>query len=449
MQKQIFTLFFLAIVIITGQSCSNMSGKNAEEAAMSGIPALLENPLTTGSDAEWEELLTNYDKAVAALKANPDDLDAHITLAQIFITEARLTGNGAYYNDAAMQMLNNVLSSDKKDKEMEFLALTLQSGVLLSMHQFQDALTAANKAFAISQHNAQLLGALVDAHVELGNYTEAVKYCDMMIQLRPDIRSYSRVSYLRQIHGDNTGAIEAMKMAVESGLPGAESTEWARVVLGDLLLQTGDLKNAEICFTTADGLRNNYAYSKAGLGRLEKMKGNYDAAIQYTEQAITILSDVSFVNQLGDIYALKGNQEKAAEIRNEVLSILKDDEKANNKKDAAIQHNGSRELAMAYLQAGKLDDAYQLAKKDVNTRPNNIDANELAAWTAYMTKDYAAAKKYADKMMQTNTQMPSALYKAGAIYRESGDAAKAETLMASAITMQKTIATQISTIVSE
>ncbi|MBK7442666.1 MAG: hypothetical protein IPI65_14400 [Bacteroidetes bacterium] len=52
------------------------------------------------------------------------------------------------------------------------------------MHQFEDALTAANAAYAISNHNAQLLGALVDANVELGNYAKAVEYCDMMMQLR-------------------------------------------------------------------------------------------------------------------------------------------------------------------------------------------------------------------------------------------------------------------------
>jgi tetratricopeptide (TPR) repeat protein len=195
-------------------------------------------------------------------------------------------------------MLDKVLTDENKNDEIVFQALTLKSGVLLSMHQFTDALATANTAYAISTHNAQLLGALVDAHVELGNYTEAVKYCDMMMQLRPDIRSYSRVSYLRQIHGDNAGAIEAMKMAVESGLPGAESTEWARVVLGDLLIMTGDLKNAEICYTTADGLRNNYAYAKAGLGRLAKAKGDYkNPQLTTLNRAIAIMSDVAFVNQ--------------------------------------------------------------------------------------------------------------------------------------------------------
>lgn len=448
MQK-LLTPIILAITVIIGiSSCTNMSGKDATPATVTSIPKLLDNPLTTGSDVEWEELLTNYDKAIATLTSNPKAMDQYLLLAQIFITEARLTGNTGYYNDAAIKMLNTVLQSEDKNQELVFQALTLKSGVLLSMHQFKDALATANTAYAISNHNAQLLGALVDAHVELGNYAEAVKYCDMMMALRPDIRSYSRVSYLRQIHGDNAGAIEAMKMAVESGLPGAESTEWARVVLGDLLIMTGDLKNAEICFTTADGLRNNYAYAKAGLGRLEKAKGDYNAAINYTEQAIAIISDVAFVNQLGDLYALKGDKQKAEEIRKDVLDLLKDAEKEQNKNEASVKHNGARELAAAYMQNGKMADAYTFAKKDLADRQSNIDANEMAAWIAYLNKDYDAAKNYADKMMATKTKNPSMLYKAGIIYKKAGDTAKGDTLLKDAMALQPAIATQINATIS-
>ena len=53
-----------------------------------------------------------------------------------------------------------------------------------------------------------------------------------MVDIRPDIRSYSRVSYLREIYGDYPGAIEAMKMAVDAGVAGDEATEWARIQLG-------------------------------------------------------------------------------------------------------------------------------------------------------------------------------------------------------------------------
>jgi hypothetical protein len=39
----------------------------------------------------------------------------------------------------------------------------------------------------------------VDGNVEMGNYDSAVAFADKMVALRPDLTSYSRVSYLREI----------------------------------------------------------------------------------------------------------------------------------------------------------------------------------------------------------------------------------------------------------
>ena len=50
-----------------------------------------------------------------------------------------------------------------------------------------------------------------------GNYEEALKNADQMASIRPDLRSYSRVSYMREIHGDRDGAKQAMKMAGDAG----------------------------------------------------------------------------------------------------------------------------------------------------------------------------------------------------------------------------------------
>src|SRR6185295_1404171 len=99
----------------------------------------------------------------------------------------------------------------------------------------------------------------IDANVELGHYDEAVKNSDKMVSTRPDIRSYSRISYLREIYGDYPGAIEAMKLAVQAGYPGDESTEWARVHLGQLYENTGDLQNAEMQYQLALQERTGYA----------------------------------------------------------------------------------------------------------------------------------------------------------------------------------------------
>ncbi len=397
------------------------------------IPEIINRNYTVGSDEEREQLLTTYDNALLAIRQNESNLNAYITLAQVFITEARVSGNNAYYHNAAMQMLDKVLNNPTADKDMKFQALTFKSSVLLSMHQFEAGLKTANEAFAISQHNAQLMGALVDANVELGNYKEAVNICDQMINLRPDIRSYSRVSYLRQIYGDMPGAIEAMKLAVEAGAPGAESTEWARIILGDLYLASGDIQSAEANYKLALEYRKDYPYAYAALGRIEKAKKNYTEAISQTEHAIRIMSDLSFVMQLADLNALNGDQKKAKEINEDIVDLLEDGEKEQNKNEVSVKHNGARELATAYMKAGDLKEALKYAQADLNMRPENIDANELIAWIYFLNGDHANAKMHADKMMATNTKMPNTLYKAGLIYKKSGDAEKGNALISEAM----------------
>src|SRR5690606_32277827 len=198
-------------------------------------------PEDTAAGTPGEQLMirSTFDKAITELKENSENPQPYIDLASTYILEGRISGNSGYYSNAVLKVLNKVLDGDASTPDQRFQALSLKSAVLLNMHQFRDAFEAARQGLAISEYNAGIWGAMVDAQVELGNYAEAVKACDRMLSLRPDLRSYSRASYLRQIHGDNRGAIDAMKMATESGVPGIEATEWARVQLGDLYYNTG------------------------------------------------------------------------------------------------------------------------------------------------------------------------------------------------------------------
>jgi tetratricopeptide (TPR) repeat protein len=405
-------------------SCSN---NNKDQ-----IPALLERKKVMGPEEEKNTIKTTYDKAVTALKGDPTELKQYITLASVFISEGRITGNNTYYSNAAVQMLNKITGSATPNKDLVFQALSLKSAVLLNMHQFKDALDVAQQGAAMNSYNAGIFGALVDANVELGNYTEAVKDCDKMISIRPDLRSYSRASYLRQIYGQNRGAIEAMQMAVDAGMPGAESTEWARTKLADLYLNIGNIDSASILYRSSLVYRPDYPYAYMGMANVEKSRKNYDLALDYTKKAIQILSEAAFVTTLADIYELKGDAAKAKETRNDVVSLLEESSK-DEPKDALVKHNVSREMATAYLNAGNLDKALQYAQKDLSMRPENIDANEQVAWIYYLKGDYANAKLHADKMLATKTQTPNTLYKAGAIYASAGGADLGNELMKNAL----------------
>ena len=147
-----------------------------------------------------------------------------------------------------MKCVDDVL----KRNENNFEALSLKAMILLSEHHFADALAVAQKAVAINPYNAFVYGTLVDAYVEMGDYKSAVENLEKMISIRPDMRSYARVSYLREIHGDYPGAIEAMKLAVDAGVPGDEATAWTRIQFGHLFEKTGDMKNAEMHYRIAN-----------------------------------------------------------------------------------------------------------------------------------------------------------------------------------------------------
>lgn len=427
-------LLILLIAVAIGCTTGLTSCKQKEEE----FPALLERKKATGTKEEETSIKEAYNKAIEGLKKNPEDLQQYINLSSVYITEGRITGDNSYYSNAALKMLSKVTESKTANKDLEFQALSVKSAVLLNLHQFKQALETAQQGVAINNYNAAIYGALVDANVEMGNYDEAVKDCDKMMAIRPDLRSYSRASYLRQIYGQNDGAIEAMKMAVDAGVPGSENTEWARTTLGDLYLAKGNVDSASVIYRTSLVYRPSYPFAVIGMARVEKARKNYDAAITQTRNAITILSDVAFVALLADLYELKGDVAKAKETREDVISLLEQGQKSEEN-NANAKHNASREMATAYMNAGKLDEALKFAKTDLEMRPSNIDANELAAWIYYLKGDYANARTHADKMLATNTANANTLYKAGAIYTAAGVPDKGSELMNKALAVNPLI----------
>src|SRR4030095_5708983 len=124
-------------------------------------------------------------------------------------------------------------------------------------------------------------------------------------------RSYARISYLREIHGDYPGAIEAMKLAIGAGVPGDESREWARIQLGKLYEHTGELDNAAFQYQVALEQRPNYAYALAGLARIETVEKKYDEAIAHLVKAEKQVMDYSFRQALAEVYEEKGDHESS------------------------------------------------------------------------------------------------------------------------------------------
>jgi tetratricopeptide (TPR) repeat protein len=400
--------------------------KNKKQAEISY--ELLERKGSLAQKGEYIKTRAKAESLSRIIEENPEDNKSRLALTTLYIQEARITGNYIYYDMAAMQQLNAVL---KKEPE-NFNALTYKALIYLSQHHFADGLAVAEKAKTINPYNAFIYGILLDGDVEMGNYTEAVNNAEKMVSIRPDLRSYSRISYLREIHGDYPGAIEAMKLAVDAGVPGDEGTEWARIQLGHLYENTGDLKNAEMHYAIAMNERPDYAYALAGIAHIATANKDYTKAINYYLKADSLVSDNVFKEELADVYKLAGQNNKSRIVAKAVIDNMNKDSKAGLTNDN-IGHYSDRELAYAYLKVNDNDKALTHALAEYNRRPDNIDANETVAWVYYNQNKADKALPYIKAALKTNCKNPVLLCHAGLIYAKAGEKATAKLFLQQAL----------------
>jgi tetratricopeptide (TPR) repeat protein len=383
----------------------NTDQKSSSQAKFTGQTAVVIPELHTRTEKlrqgeEWDQVQNYYAQHAEALRKDPANAEARLKLAEVFINEARITGEHPHYYPAALQMTESVVKSleGKTDltinqKDLLFRALSHQASVQLSLHDFAKAQATAQQAIAINPHNAYIYGCLVDASVELGQYAQAVEQCDKMVSIRPDLRSYARVSYLREIHGDVPGAIEAMDMAVKAGYPGAEQTEWSRLQLGGLYERQGKMAEAETQYQMCLAARPDYPFAIAALAALAEKKGDYAKAEALYKQAADIIPEVGFYVELAKIYQKTNRAAEATELIGEIEKMIAE--------DTAAGHNMALEAAEFQLEVVKnTDKALEYAQAEYARRPDNKDVNQMMASIWLAKGDKAQAKKYTDKARQ-------------------------------------------------
>jgi tetratricopeptide (TPR) repeat protein len=370
--------------------------------------------------AEWAVVKNNAAVLINKIRQNPGDVKSLMVLTALYIQEARNTGNFNYYNAAALKCIDAVL---KKDPD-NFEALTFKATILLSQHRFAEGLAIASQAQQRYPLNAYVYGLMIDGHVELGHYQQALEAADKMVSIRPDIRSYSRIAYLREIYGDIPGAIEAMQLAIDAGAPGDENTEWCRVQLGKLYEKTGQLTRANMQYAIAVDNRPGYPYALAGLARIAVAEKKYGQALGLYQRADSLIPDHTFKEGMAEVYRLMGEPEKA---QHEAAAILKYmlQFSSGNQMAAHTGQNEDHELAHAYMGVGNYSKALEMALAEYHRRPANIEVNETVAMVYYHKGNYAQALPYITTALQTHCSNPELLCHAGLIYAKTGAPDKA------------------------
>jgi tetratricopeptide (TPR) repeat protein len=349
--------------------------------------------------------------AQSAIRKDSADPRGYNLLAAAFMQKSRESGDFSL-NARAEESLKHSFRVAPDN----FDALKLQANLLLNYHRFAEALQTAERAQAINPRDHDIYGAMVDALVELGEYERAVEAAQKMVDLRPDTASYSRISYLRALHGDRRGAIEMMKMATEAASPqNVESVAWCRVHLGDELLNDGNLAEAERQFDHALFVFPDYHAALAAKARARFAAGDAESAVAFYKRAVERTPLPDYIAALGDLYARLGRADEARQQYEQVEFI---------EKTGASDGTYSRQLALFWADHDlRLDEALAIAENERATR-KDIYASDILAWSLYKKGRFQEAKTAMDEALRLNTRDARLLYHAGLIAAANGDRQK-------------------------
>ena len=257
------------------------------------------------------------DRRIAILQGAVRDgiggAEGYAALGDAYLQRARENGDPSFYLRAE-RSFDAALRRDARS-----MSALLGAGTLAGLrHDFREQLRLGLEAQRVTPELLAPYPVIADAQIELGRYRAAERTLQRFLDLKPNLASYSRVSYYRELNGDLDGAVEAMRLAVSAGAGVPENIAYVQTLLGDLELQRGRRAAARAAYRGALARLPRYAPAEAGLARVELAAGDLDSAASRLRSVAPRLPLTSNVILLAETNAARGD-ERAAEVDLEVV----------------------------------------------------------------------------------------------------------------------------------
>ena len=197
----------------------------------------------------------------------------------------------------------------------------LRGHVLQNLHRFKEAESIARE-LATKRGLPFDFGLLGDTLMEQGKLKEAVEFYQKMVDLRPDLQSYSRIAHVRWLTGDLEGAMEMMRAAVSASSPrDPDTAAWVNSRLAGLELQFGDTQQALRCFDAALEFQPDYPPALLLRGKLLLTKDDLEAAVTDLQLAATQNPIPEYQWTLADALREAGRETEAVEIESRIRTL--------------------------------------------------------------------------------------------------------------------------------
>jgi tetratricopeptide (TPR) repeat protein len=324
--------------------------------APSAVPDDAARP-SAGTDGEIARLQ-------AAVRAAPGNPQRQTELADAYLQKVRETGDVGFYARAD-GLLRRAAARAPRDAGV----LISQGTLALARHNFAGALELGRRAQAAAPDSRAADPVVVDALVELGRYGAAERALQAMVDAKPNLASYARVSYFRELHGDLDGAVAAMQRAIAAGGPVRENVAYVQSLLGHLELARGNEGAAHHAFRAAALAVPGYVPAAVGFARLDAARGDLPGAIAHWRRIVERLPLPEYVVGLGEAELAAGRRPDA---RRDLALVG-----AEQRLLASAGVNSDVELALYEAEHGDRARGVELARRAWASAPSVRSADAL------------------------------------------------------------------------
>lgn len=341
------------------------------------------------------------------LRSDPGDWRSHAMLGLAYVQQARITADPSYYPKAEAVLERSLALHGEEN----FEALLGMASLAAARHRFGAALDWAGQARAVNPHSADVHAVLGDALVELGRYDEAFDTYQTMVDLRPDLSTYARVSYAWELQGNDENAVRAMELALQAAGSPVDAA-WASVQLGDVHFNAGRVEMAARRYRQAEAADSSFIPARVGLARVAAAQGRLGQAIDDLEWVVERQPSPEYVIALGDLYAVSGNADRA----DQQYALVRVQERL-------LEANGvdvDVEIALFDADHGVHLPEALAATRSVWARRRSVHVADALAWTLYANGRFEAAIGYANQALRLGTENALFYFHRGMIERALG-----------------------------
>ena len=194
----------------------------------------------------------------------------YAALGNTYLARARETGDPAFYSRAERAFDRRRCGSDPAERGRA--GRRRHAGRTAATTSAKSSGSAARRA-APRRELARPLTVIADAQIELGRYRDAARTIQRLVDTKPGLPAYARVSYYRELHGDVIGALSRDAVCRLGRRQCRRAPRTSRRSLGDLELTRGRTAAARDAYRSALRDVPDFPQALTGLARIDAAGG--------------------------------------------------------------------------------------------------------------------------------------------------------------------------------